>query len=126
MSRCHCCAYGHTALLGIETIARGVDEPAGVGTIWSYAVRLNTVVVCTAGLAAGSSDSALASLPLVCSKNTPYPPRIAVLPSPFGSQAKPIRGAGLNKWPFMQLSGTPWVTPHCTTPLNGFPTTRPV
>jgi len=58
-------------LLGIEIIAKGVDEPAGVGTIWLYEVKLNTLVVCTAGLAAGSSDSALASLPLACSKKTP-------------------------------------------------------
>ena len=42
-----------------------------------------------------SSDSVLASLPFVCSKKMPYPPRIAHLPSPLGSNAKPIRGAGL-------------------------------
>src|ERR1700730_203918 len=110
----------------METMASGLDEPAGVGTIWVYAVRLKTLVVCTVGLGAVASDSAFASLPLVCSKNTPYPPRSAVFPSPLGSQANPIRGAGLNRWPFMQLSGTPLVTPHCTTPLNGSPITSPV
>src|ERR1700687_2712329 len=49
-----------------------------------------------------SSDSELASLPLECSKKIPYPPRMAVLPSPNGSQAKPRRGPGLIKWPERQ------------------------
>src|ERR1700732_4702855 len=40
-----------------------------------------------------------------------------VLPSPLGSQAKPILGAGLNKWPFIQLCGTPFF-PHCTRPFR--------
>src|ERR1700722_925630 len=40
-----------------------------------------------------------------------------VLPSPLGSQAKPIRGAGLNKCPFMQPAGTPFF-PHCTKPFR--------
>src|SRR5438270_13282716 len=88
-----------------------------------------------------SSDSVLASLPLVCSKNIPYPPRIAVLPSPFGSNAKPMRGAGLNKCPFRQpsflepptvafgkaanivvgMALVPPAPPHWITALNGFP-----
>ena len=44
-----------------------------------------------------SNDSVLASLPLVCSKKIPYPPRIAHFPSPFGSKAKPMRGAGFHQ-----------------------------
>src|SRR5258707_13787086 len=47
-----------------------------------------------------SRDSVMASFPLVCSKKTPYPPRMAILPSPFGSHANQIRGAGLNRCPF--------------------------
>src|SRR5437588_11032625 len=49
-----------------------------------------------------SSDSVLPSLPLVCSKKIPKPPRIAVFPSPFGSKAKPKRGAGLKRCPARQ------------------------
>src|ERR1700680_3296164 len=49
-----------------------------------------------------------------------------VLPAPHGSQANPIRGAGLNKCPFIQPAAgaapTPGnedlLTPHCTMPLN--------
>src|SRR5690348_9012589 len=50
-----------------------------------------------------------------------------VLPSPFGSNAIPIRGAQLNRWPFMQLAGSvicelefasaPGPLPQCTSPL---------
>src|SRR5271155_5170725 len=40
-----------------------------------------------------------------------------VLPSPLGSHAKPIRGPGLNKCPFIQLDGTPFF-PHCTRPFS--------
>src|ERR1700682_4473551 len=88
-----------------------------------------------------SRDSVLASLPLVCSKKTPYPPRMAILPSPLGSQAKPMRGAGLNKCPFKQpasedgptlaagnaasvgfgIAEVPPGPPHWMIPLNGFP-----
>src|ERR1700746_2550878 len=49
-----------------------------------------------------SSDPALASFPLPYSKKMPYPPRMAIFPSPCGSQANPMRGAGLNKCPFWQ------------------------
>src|SRR5579864_9103332 len=65
--------------------------------------------------ALASREPVLASFPVPCSKKTPYPPRIEVLPSPHGSQAKPTRGAGLNKCPFMQLAGVP-LTPHLTRP----------
>src|SRR5262249_29590277 len=71
----------------------------------------------------------------------PYPPRIAIFPSPFGSHAKPIRGAGLKRSPFKQpsyllpptvapgkavstwlgIADVPPGPPHCTMPLNGFP-----
>src|SRR5258708_26126392 len=79
------------------------------------------MLVCATVVASGgefSRDSVLASLPLVCSKKMPYPPRMAHLPLPHGSQANPIRGAGLKKCPFMQPSGTPGVTPHCTIPFG--------
>src|ERR1700733_10129400 len=39
-----------------------------------------------------------------------------VLPSPKGSQAKPMRGAGLKIWLVMQPSGMPF-TPHRWRPL---------
>src|SRR6266478_8053286 len=83
-----------------------------------------------------SRDSVLPSLPLVCSKKMPYPPRIAILPSPLGSKAKPIRGAGLNRCPLRQPSGdeaptlegypgkgvlVPPFPPHWTMPFSGFP-----
>src|SRR6266849_7061936 len=32
----------------------------------------------------------------------PYPPRMAILPSPLGSKAKPMRGARLNRCPLRQ------------------------
>src|SRR6266850_6710970 len=83
-----------------------------------------------------SRDSVLPSLPLVCSKKIPYPPRMAILPSPLGSKAKPKRGAGLKRWPFKQPScefeaalalGNPSTgnvtpgPPHWTMPLKGLP-----
>src|SRR5580692_704170 len=64
-----------------------------------------------------SSDPVFASSPVPCSKNIPYPARIEVFPSPLGSQAKPILGAGLNKCPDMQLLGMP-PFPHCTKPFR--------
>src|SRR5712691_2611066 len=82
-----------------------------------------------------SRDSVLPSLPLACSKKTPYPPRIAVLPFPFGSKAKPKRGAGLKRCPLMQpgwellptaAEGNPGTEngppgpPHCTSPSYVF------
>src|SRR6266852_2557387 len=96
---------------------------------------LNCLAVSTSG-GEPSSDSVLPSLPLVCSKKTPYPPRMAILPSPLGSQAKPIRGAGLNRCPLRQPAGDeaptlegypgkgvigPPFPPHWTMPFRGFP-----
>src|SRR5215475_4270109 len=66
---------------------------------------------------------------------------MAILPSPFGSQAKPMRGAGLKRWPFKQpasledptaaapkrldtSAGTKVVPPgppHWMMPLKGLP-----
>src|SRR3984957_7171119 len=83
-----------------------------------------------------SRDSVLPSLPLVCSKKPPQPPRMAILPSPLGSQAKPMRGAGLKRWPDKQPAfedgptvaaekpGTtkvPPLPPHWIMPLSGLP-----
>src|SRR4030081_3816014 len=88
-----------------------------------------------------SSDSLLPSFPLVCSKKIPYPPRIAILPSPLGSHANPRRGAGLNKCPLRQpafeegptlaegnaarigpgIAEVPPLPPHWMIPSNGFP-----
>src|ERR1700753_1284381 len=71
----------------------------------------------------------------------PYPPRIAILPSPFGSHAKPMRGAGLKRCPVKQpalllaptvafgncvrigpgIEPVPPLPPHCTMPLKGLP-----
>src|ERR1700719_3974967 len=85
-------------------------------------------MLCCAGFKTSGGEPsnavATASLPFVCSKNIPYPPRIAVLPSPKGSQAKPMRGAGLNRCPFAQPVGTP-AAPHCTRPLAVSPATVP-
>src|SRR6267143_5623735 len=67
----------------------------------------------------------------------PSPPRIAILPLPLGSQANPIRGAGLNRCPLRQPAfdedpmltfgkfdpGTrlkvPPFPPHWTKPFSG-------
>src|SRR5260370_37834178 len=64
---------------------------------------------------------------------------MAILPSPLGSQAKPIRGAGLKRCPFKQPAfefapmatvgnrdpGTsgkvPPFPPHCSKPFRGLP-----
>src|SRR5579859_608963 len=68
---------------------------------------------------------------------------MAILPSPFGSHANPMRGAGLKRCPFRQpgyleaptvapgndastapgMDDVPPEPPHCTTPLNGLPPT---
>src|SRR5579859_2349201 len=98
---------------------------------------------CNRGDVWPSIPSVLASFPLACSKKMPYPPRMAVLPLPRGSQANPIRGAGLNRCPFEQptaeteptaaagnaeseLGGgtlrTPPVVPQTTRPSSGLPT----
>src|SRR5260370_14855574 len=67
---------------------------------------------------------------------------MAILPSPLGSNAKPMRGAGLKKCPFRQpafeeeptvaagkaaktdagIVEVPPDPPHWTMPLNGLPT----
>src|ERR1700747_2262004 len=65
--------------------------------------------------ALASREPVFASFPVPCSKKIPYPPRIEVLPSPTGSHAKPTRGAGLKRCPFIQPSGVP-LTPHRTSP----------
>src|SRR6266849_6956038 len=96
---------------------------------------LNCLAVSTSG-GEPSSDSVLPSLPLVCSKKTPYPPRIAILPLPLGSKAKPNRGAGLKRCPLRQPAfeedpmlavgksdpdtrgKVPPGPPHWTTPLS--------
>src|ERR1700722_316716 len=69
---------------------------------------------------------------------------MAILPSPFGSNANPMRGAGLKRWPCKQpallfaptvapgncvrigpgIEPVPPFPPHCTTPLKGLPPTR--
>src|SRR5882757_10380465 len=61
---------------------------------------------------------------------------MAILPSPLGSHAKPMRGAGLNRWPFKQpaledpptvVAGKPGTAkvppfpPHWIMPLRGLP-----
>src|ERR1700733_13989997 len=81
--------------------------------------------------------SVLASFPLACSKKMPYPPRMAVFPCPVGSQAKPTRGAGLNRCPVEQPTAEtdptaalgnpanetgPPGAPQSTRPRNGLPT----
>src|ERR1700751_1885475 len=92
--------------------------------MFKYPGMLFWVADCSKGEVCPSIPSVLASLPLLCSKKIPYPPRIAVLPLPNGSQAKPTRGAGLNKCPDEHPAGTP-PTPHCTRPSKGFPMTAP-
>src|SRR5262249_10559747 len=72
---------------------------------------------CTSG-GDPSSDSAFPSSPFVWSKKIPYAARIEVLPLPQGSQANPMRGAGLKKWSLMHEIGTP-AAPHFTMPSKG-------
>src|SRR5205814_6185755 len=64
-----------------------------------------------------SSEPVLASSDVPCSKKIPYPLRIAVLPVPVGSQARPTRGDKLKRCPDMQPAGTPFL-PHCTSPFK--------
>src|ERR1700687_185668 len=118
MSKCHCCTYGHFTWLGIEITFKGKSN-APAPPMLPYPVMLNWVGICTNG-GELSRASLVASFPLVWSQKIPYPPRIEVLASPLGSKAKPIRGAALNRCPFIQPTGTP-PTPHCTIPLNGSP-----
>src|SRR5262249_47558741 len=68
-----------------------------------------------------SSEPVFASFPVPCSKKIPYPARTDVLPSLNGSQATPIRGAGLNRSPFMQLLGTGVPSLYLSTPQRTIP-----
>src|SRR5271167_2327863 len=81
---------------------------------------LLTVPLRTLGEGPFCSDSALASLPLACSKKMPYPPRIAHLPSPRGSQANPSRGPGFI-YLFFSHPVTPFAAPHWIKPLKILP-----
>src|SRR6478736_9409267 len=89
------------ALKGIAVTPSGKSLAPPPAPIVLYPVRLNCEEVKTNG-AVPSRDSVLPSLPLVCSKKMPYPPRMAILPLPLGSHANPIRGAGLNRCPVIQ------------------------
>src|SRR6266516_6620470 len=90
------------ALLGIETTVSGKKgNVAPEPPMLVYPSMLDCVALSASG-AEPSSDSVLPSLPLVCSKKTPYPPRMAILPSPLGSKANPKRGAGLKRCPLRQ------------------------
>ena len=72
---------------------------------------------CTSG-GEPSNVSAFPSSPLVWSKKIPYAARIDVFPFPKGSQARPMRGAGLKRSSLIQARGTP-ATPHWTIPSKG-------
>src|SRR5579885_1781665 len=143
------CTYGQITVFGIEVTFSGNSsplppmqeyplEPAGHEP--TPPATLNCVDVSTKG-AEPSRDSEFPSLPLVCSKKIPYPPRMANLPLPRGSQANPMRGAGLKRCPLRQpgkedaptvapgklvsteagIAPVPPFPPHWMRPLNGLP-----
>ena len=104
--------------LGMEVIARGIVDRRGPAPICGMPMTLND----RCGLAqpdrSGFQRLRIPFVPVGVFEENAIAATNCGLAVSLGSKANPIRGAGLNRCPFMHPTGTPAVTPHCTIPFE--------